>query len=323
VPPATLRVLLTHRDPRRVAILSRMFQAATEAEVEIVHDREPTVERLTDHQATAPTPYDVLLTNDIVLLEAARVAGLMRPATTPALLAAVPPRFRAADGSWFGIGYGGRVVVVSQDRVAEDTINYADLSEPRFKGRLCMRSGLDRYNLSLFAAVVATIGEEASRRWLAGVKANLARQPEGDDRDQLRAIVTGRCDVAVVNHQELYPLPDAASVVEEIGWQASMKVLVPADPLRGTHVTVFAAAVLAGGRQPDMAEQFVTFLATGAQDALSVAYYDYPVNPTAMPAAVLPTWLVPDDSARSDVARHVPIARMLVEEIAFDDGRVN
>jgi iron(III) transport system substrate-binding protein len=312
-----LRVL-THREPQRIEAVMRMFEGVSGIPVDLVYEPDPSLEKLVAHQKALP--FDVVLSNDVVFLERARAGGLTAPIATTDKLAAIPAHFRSEHGHWTALSLRTRAIVVARDRVADSMMNYSDLAAPRWKGKVCMRSGEHGYTLGLVAAMIAARGEAETKTWLTGVKANLARSPAGNDRDQIRAVVSGACDVAVVNDCYLHPTSNTVTAAEEATWADKVSVLLPTDPLVGTHVTIFGAAPLAGGVGGERVAELIGFMATDAQFALSTIYGEHPANTTAEAGRKLATWVVPNTTPQSRIAALHGAARALVQSVDFDAG---
>jgi iron(III) transport system substrate-binding protein len=169
------------------------------------------------------SPADVFLTVDAARLQAADDAGLFAPVQSRVLTARIPEQFRDPEGHWFGYSYRARVIAYARDKVkAEEVARMADLASPRFKGKLCVRSGGHVYNRTLVAAMLHHEGEDRTEAWLRGIVANLARAPQGGDTDQIRAVAAGECDVAITNHYYYARLlgsskPEDQEVVRKVG----------------------------------------------------------------------------------------------------------
>jgi iron(III) transport system substrate-binding protein len=140
------------------------------------------------------------MTVDIGNLQQVVEAGVLQPVESEALEAAVPANLRSPDDLWFALTERARIVYASKERVAEGEVTtYEDLADPKWQGRICSRSGVHNYSLALLSAVIAHHGEEYARTWAEGLKANLAVKPQGGDRDQVRSIWAGECDISLGN----------------------------------------------------------------------------------------------------------------------------
>lgn len=254
------------------------------------------IERLSREGAASPA--DVLMTVDAGRLVRAQAMGLLQPASSALLDANVPAHLRDPDGHWFGLTRRARVIVYHPDRVSPAELStYADLTHPRWQGRILIRSSSNIYNQSLLASIIAHEGEAAAAAWAAGLVANMARAPQGNDRDQMKAVVAGEGDLAIVNTYYVGRLIDSADQYErEVG--AQVRVFFPNQDDRGAHVNVSGAGVTAGARNRGNAVELLEFL-TGAeaQERFSAANYEYPVNPAVSPSPLLQSWgaLVADD----------------------------
>lgn len=219
----------------------------------------------------AASPADVVLLVDAARMASADSQGLFQPIQSAKLDAAIPAHLRAEatkDGvTWTGFSTRARVIVYDPLRVkATDVANYEQLANPKLKGLVCTRSGSHPYNLSLFATVVERLGDAKGQAWLKGIVDNMARAPKGGDTDQIKAVASGECGVALTNTYYLArliksPKPEDRTVVEKI------KVVFPNQDSNGTHVNISGAAVAKHAKNRDNAIAFMEFLASPfAQD---------------------------------------------------------
>jgi iron(III) transport system substrate-binding protein len=219
----------------------------------------------------AASPADVILLVDAARLAQAEVDGLFLPIKSTELERRIPAQYRAAasgDGTaWFGFSTRARLIVYNKASVKRvDVDNYEDLAEPKNKGKVCTRSGSHPYNLSLFGALNAHLGANATEAWLKGVVANMARAPKGGDTDQIRAVASGECQVALTNSYYLARLmlstkPEDQAVVERIG------VVMPNQASTGTHMNIAGGAVARHSKNVPAAQQFLEYLASDAAQA--------------------------------------------------------
>ena len=147
----------------------------------------------------ANSPADIFLTVDAGRIWLADKDGLLQPVHSEVLNQRIPEHLRHPDGHWFGLSQRARVIYYAKDRVPNPPQTYEALADPAYKGKICIRSSSNVYNLSLLSAMIANDGEEAAKAWAQGLLANLARAPEGGDSDQIKAVVSGVCDIAVAN----------------------------------------------------------------------------------------------------------------------------
>lgn len=212
------------------------------------------------------SPADVILLVDAARLWRAEIEGQFRPVKSRILETRIPAHLRGKDGgegaSWFGFSTRARIVVYNPAKVKrEDVDTYEKLAEPVNKGRLCTRSGSHPYNLSLFGAMQEHLGSQAVERWLAGLVANMARDPKGGDTDQVRAVASGECAVALTNSYYLARLirsdkPEDKAVMQRVA------VVFPNQQSFGTHVNIAGAAVARHSKHSDAAVKFLEYLAS-------------------------------------------------------------
>ncbi len=225
----------------------------------------------------ANSPADVLITVDAGRIWRAEEKGMLQPVQSAVLEDRIPAALRHPDGLWFGFSTRARMIFFARDRVENPPQSYADLADPAWKERICIRSATNIYNLSLLASIIAHDGEDAARAWAEGVKANLARDPQGGDTDQLKGLVSGECDVAVANsyyfaralRTEVEGLSEG---IGDIGW------VFPDQDGNGTHVNISAAGIAAHAPNYDNAVKFLEYLSSDAAQAyFSSGNDEYPV----------------------------------------------
>jgi iron(III) transport system substrate-binding protein len=223
----------------------------------------------------AASPADVILLVDAARLWRAEIDGLFQPLKSAALEKRIPAQLRGKDdgsgSQWFGISTRARVVVYAKDRVKRDDVDtYEELADPKNKGKLCTRSGSHPYNLSLFGAMHEHLGAQGTEKWLQGLVANMARAPKGGDTDQIKAVASGECGIAVTNTYYLARLmrsdnPEDKAVMAKVG------VVFPNQSTWGTHVNIAGAAVARHAKNREAATKFIEYLAS---DAAQVYFAD-------------------------------------------------
>ena len=217
------------------------------------------IERIRNEGARSPA--DVLITVDAGRLWRAEQLGLFQPVKSAVLESRIPASYREPSGQWFGLSLRARVIAYNKDKVKPQEVqNYEDLADPKWKGRLCMRSSSNIYNLSLMGALIDHLGEQQAETWAKAVRANLAQEPKGGDSDQLKAVAAGQCDVTVSNQYYYARLarsgkPDERRVAEQVG------IVFPNQKTWGTHVNVSGAGVLKHAPHRDAAVRFLEYLA--------------------------------------------------------------
>jgi iron(III) transport system substrate-binding protein len=211
------------------------------------------------------SPADVILLVDAARLYKGEQDGLFKPIRSKALEDAIPAQYRAtptAEGStWFGFSTRARVVLYDKIKVKRgDVDTYEELADPKNKGKVCLRSGSHPYNLSLFGAVTEHLGEQKAEAWLKGIVANMARDPKGGDTDQIKAVGSGECQVAVSNTYYIARLlrsnaPEDKALMERVG------IVFPNQQTWGTHVNIAGGAVAKNAKHPEAAVKFLEYLA--------------------------------------------------------------
>lgn len=241
-------------------------------------DADQLVERIRTEGANSPA--DVLITVDAARLARAREAGVTQPHGSALIDQRVPAGLRDADGHWFAVSRRARVIMYDKQRGAPQGLaRYEDLADPRFRGMICVRAANHPYNVSLAASILAADGPEATEAWARGVAQNMARPPQGGDRDQFRAIPSGQCQIAISNTYYLAAFgasqdPADRALFERIG--VIFPNQAPGD--RGAHVNVSGAALVKTSPHRENAVRFLEFLTTPeAQQILALGNMEYPV----------------------------------------------
>ena len=236
------------RQPFLIKPIFDAFTRETGIKVNTVFAKQGLVERLANEGQNSPA--DLLFTVDIGRLDSALQAGVTQPLSDETLEQNIPPEFRDPEGHWFGLTNRARIIVTSKDRMAEGDIStYADLADPEFEGKVCTRSGKNEYMIALIASVIAHEGAEAAEQWLMGVKDNLARAPEGNDRAQVKAISEGVCDVAVINS---YYMGAMLTDEEQSAWADSVRIVFPDQDGNGTHMNISGMALTKAAPNKEM-----------------------------------------------------------------------
>ncbi len=236
------------------------------------------------------SPADILITVDAGRLWRAEEADILQPFESETLNERVPAEFRHPEGLWVGLSKRVRGIVVNPEAVENyEELTYEDLADPRFEGRVCVRSSNNIYNQSLVASMIETIGAEATEEWAEGLVANFARDPQGGDRDQIRGVAAGVCDVAISNH---YYLAVMITGDDEADQEAASKVefVFPnqGEDGRGAHINISGAGILKNSPNKEHAVRFLEYLTTPeAQKYFISGNNEYPINDEAEIADVL------------------------------------
>lgn len=308
----------TYRETKLIQPLFDAFTAETGIKVNVVSASSGLDQRMKAEGANSPA--DVLLTVDIGRIDAAVQAGVTQPINSAAIDEIVPPQYRDPNGHWAGISTRARVIYASKDRVKQQAITYEELADPKWKGKICIRSGQHIYNNGLFAAYVARYGEAKAEEWLRGVKANLAQKPSGGDREAARDVAAGKCDIGIGNtyYWALMMNKDP----EKKPWAEATRVVLPTFVGGGTHVNL--SGVLLAKHAPNRANgvKLIEWLAgEKAQQMYADQNYEYPVRAGV---AVNPTIagygrLNADPLPISKIAANRKAAATLVDKVGFDN----
>lgn len=264
---------------------------------------------------------DLVLTADIATLSKHAEADTFQPVKSAVLQANIPARFRDPDGKWFGLTARARVIVYSKDRVKPDEINtYEDLAEPKWAGRICTRSSGHVYMKSLLASIIVAKGEEIAQGWAKGVKDNLARKPQGNDRAQVKAVWQGECDIALINTYYIGKMQFNEAEPEQKEWAAAIGVIFPNRDGRGTHVNISGGGVAKYAKNRDNAVKLLEFLSGDwAQEYYAASNYEYPVKPGVAWHPAVEAWgrFHADEAPLSEVAKQVPLAIKLYDRAGY------
>lgn len=307
----------SYRQPFLIKPMFDTFTRETGIKVNTVFAKKGLVERLKSEGANSPA--DLIFTVDIGRLDSALSSGVTQAVNSPQLTANIPSEFRDPNGHWFGLTNRARLIVSSVDRVGEnDILSYEDLADPAFKGRICTRSGKHGYMVALTASIIAHHGEEDAKTWMTGLKDNLARKPQGNDRAQVKAIKEGECDIAIINS---YYMGAMMTNEEQAPWADSVRIIFPNQQDRGTHMNIAGMALTASAPNKENAIKLMEFLAGDiAQKMYAEQNFEYPVNPNVAWSGLVESWgkFKYDPLPLADIAKHRATASKLADEIGYD-----
>lgn len=307
----------SYRQPFLIKPMFDTFTRQTGIKVNTVFAKKGLVERLKSEGANSPA--DLIFTVDIGRLDDSLSAGVTQAVSSDVLSNNIPPEFRDPDGHWFGLTNRARIVVTSIDRLGSDEVtSYEDLADPKFSGRICTRSGKHAYMTALIASMIAHHGEEGAREWLSGVKANLARKPQGNDRAQVKAIKEGECDVAIINS---YYMGNMMTDEEQAPWADSVRIVFPNQGDRGTHMNIAGMALTSASPNKDNAIKLMEFLSSDvAQKMYAEQNFEYPVNPNVAWSGLVESWgtFKHDTLPLADIAKHRVTASKMADEVDYD-----
>ncbi len=239
----------------------------------------------------ANSPADLLLTVDVGRLHRAEEMGLLQPIESDVLTSQIPEQYRDADNHWFAVSLRSRVIVYDKERVDPAELStYEDLADPKWAGKICIRSSSNIYNQSLTASMVSHHGEEATEEWARGLVANMARNPQGGDRDQIAAVAVGQCELAVVNTYYLAGMLNATSE-DQVEQAQAVAVFWPNQDGRGAHINVSGAGVSEHAPNREEAIQLLEYMVSDeAQTWYAEANNEYPVRTDVPVSDTLASW---------------------------------
>ncbi len=308
----------SYREPGLIQPLLTAFTAETGIKVNFIFAKDGLIERMVAEGRNSPV--DVLLTNESGLLFQAEALGVTQGIKDATLETAVPAALRDPKGHWFALTRRARVVYASRERVAQNQITLEELAEPKWRGKICIRSGQHTYNIALIASMIAHLGEAKAEAWLKGVKENLARKPAGGDREAVRDVFSGQCDIAVGN---TYYMVAMLKNPEQKAWADSVKILFPNAADRGTHVNISGMALAAHAPSKDAAIKLMHFLVSRkAQQIYAEANGEYPVVAGAEAPEVVKGWgvLKADEFELAKIGALRKAASELVDKVGFAAG---
>ncbi|HRO79463.1 MULTISPECIES: extracellular solute-binding protein [Acinetobacter] len=309
--------LYTTREPVLIQTLLTEFTQKTGVKVNTVFIKDGLLERVKAEGRRSPA--DVMLTVDFGNLVDLVESGLTQRVSSKTLNSAIPANLRAANGHWYALSMRARAVYASKDRTPLNAITYEDLANPKWKNKICIRSGNHPYNTALIAAYIAHHGEKQAETWLRAVKANLARPASGGDRDVARDILGKICDIGVAN--TYYVGTMRTGDAEQKRWGNAINVVLPRFKNGGTHVNVSGAVVSKHAPNRKEAVQLLEFLASDhAQAIYAQNGFEYPVKPGVKIDPIIASFgkLNIDSIRLSDIARHRKAANLLVDKVQFN-----
>jgi iron(III) transport system substrate-binding protein len=329
--PALLLVVLVLAQPataaevnlysaRQEALIKPLLDRFTEQtgiRVNLVSAKDDTlIKRLESEGRNSPA--DLLLTADAGRLHRARELGVLAPVQSEVLERRIPASYRDTEGHWFGLSLRARPILYARERVDPATLStYDALADPRWKGRICIRSSDNIYNQSLVASMIASRGEEETEAWARGLVANFARPPRGGDRDQIKAAAAGQCDIAIANTYYLAAMLHDAQASERASAER-LAVFWPDQDDGGVHVNVSGIGLTAAARNREQALRLMEFLVSdAAQRWYADTNHEYPVVAGIEPSDTLQVWgtFKADDINLSELGRHNAAALRLMDRV--------
>jgi len=310
--------IYTYRESKLIQPLFDAFTKDTGVKVNVISASSGLEQRIKAEGANSPA--DVLLTVDISRLEDAVQNGITQPINSKTIDEAVPAQYRDPEGHWAAVALRARVVYASKERVKQDAITYEELSDPKWKGKICIRSGQHMYNNALFAAMVAKHGEAKTEEWLKGLKANLAQKPSGGDRETARDIAAGKCDLGIGNTYYWALMNDKEA--DKKPWAEATKVILPTFQGGGTHVSLSGVALMKNSPNKADAMKFIEWMVgPHAQQMHADVNYEYPIRAGVLINKTIAGYgaLKADALPLAQIASNRKKASALVDKVGFDN----
>lgn len=309
--------IYSFRQPFLIEPILEKFTAETGIETKVVFSKSGLVERLKREGKLSPA--DVVLTSNFSKLLQLKSENLTQEIDSEKVKSVVPAQYRDEASHWVALTKRARGLYVAKSSSLETaTINYEDLSSEKLGGKICTRSGKHPYNLGLIASMIAHHGEAQTETWLRGVKANLARKPQGNDRAQVKAIKEGLCEVSLGNS---YYYGKMLTDEKQKPWADAVNIVFPNQTNRGAHINVSGAVITKHAPNKDNAETLLAYLVDqGAQQQYASVNMEYPINPQVAPSKMVASWgkFNEDSLPLTTVAKYREKALQLVDKVKFD-----
>jgi iron(III) transport system substrate-binding protein len=305
----------SYRQPFLVEPLFNKFTELTNIKVNVVFAKKGMAERLAREGKYSPA--DILLTTDISRLVELRDKGLVQAVNSTILDDAIPKQYHAQDNTWFALTTRVRNIY-SAKRLGKINLNYEDLAEEKYKGRICSRSGKHPYNVALVASMISEHGEAYTLDWLEKVKANLARKPQGSDRGQVQAIHQKLCDISLGNS---YYFGKMLKDDKQKVWADEVYINFPNQDNRGAHINISGVAMAKYAPNTKNARALMEFLVSKpAQLLYAETNMEYPVVKGVPVSTMVASWgdFKADGLSLEKIAKNRKAALTLLDKAQFD-----
>lgn len=292
------------------------FSQATGVKVNFVFGKDGIADRLAREGRLSPA--DLVLTSDFSRLQELVDKQLVKQVESDTLKQNIPAQYRDPEGNWYALTMRVRNLYSSKERLGPLTINYEDLADARYKGKVCMRSGKHPYNIALVASMIAHHGEADAKSWLQGLKSNLARKPQGNDRAQVQAVKEGLCDIAIGNS---YYYGKMLQDPKQRPWAEAAVINFPNQENRGAHINVSGMALAKHAPNSADALKLMEYLSSdAAQQSYAEVNMEYPVKDDVPVSELVASWgdFKADDLPVYKLAEHHQAALRLLDEVKFD-----
>ncbi len=310
---------------RQAFLIKPMLDAFTQEtgiKTNVVFAKKGLIERLENEGRNSKA--DLVLTADTGALFDVVNRGLVQPVQSSTLAGNIPAQYRDPNNNWFALTTRSRIIYAAKDRVKPGEIkSYEDLADAKWKGRICTRSGKHSYNLSLIGSMIAHLGEDGAETWLNGVKDNLARKPQGNDRAQVKAVYEGVCDLALGNTYYFGKMLHNTKNPEQVDWANAVNLVFPNQSDRGAHMNITGIALTQHAPNKGNAVKLMEYLSgPSAQQQYAQVNYEFPVRPGTPLAGLVKARMSgfkADDLSLAVIAENRSKAAKLVDKVGFDN----
>ena len=309
----------SYRQPILIDPFFEEFTKLTGVKVNVLHAKKGLLERVIAEGEN--TPADLVLTVDITRLNQFVEKDILQSINSEVLIKNIPDYLRDSNNKWFGLSKRARIIAISKERVSKKSFKrIEDLSDTKWKDKICTRPGSHDYNRSLLASIIAANGETIAEEWATSIVANLARKPEGNDRAQAKAIYEGVCDIALMNTYYFGKMKFNEKNPEQKEWANSIELIFTNQEDRGNHINVTGGGVIKYSKNKDNAIALLEFLTQPeAQVLYSSLNYEYPVNPDVQLTDELKSWgeFKEDKLPVEKLAELAPLAQKIIDRVGW------
>lgn len=314
--------IYSYRQAFLIQPMLKAFSEETGIKTNVIFAKKGLIERIANEGKN--TPADLFISPDIGPLYDFVNAGLSQPVKSEVLESNIPAQYRDPENHWFGLTSRSRIIYTSKERMKPGEIKtYEDLADPKWKGKICTRSGKHTYNLSLIGSMIAIHGEAKAEQWLRDVKANLARKPQGNDRGQVKAVKEGVCDIALGNSYYFGKMITNEKHPEQIEWAKSVDLLFPNQNGRGAHMGISGIAMTKYAKNKENAKQLMEFMSDSkAQYMYAQDNFEFPVKPGTAKSELIQQYMgefKEDNLSLATIAANREKASKLVDKVGFDN----
>ena len=314
--------LYTHRHYDSDKVIFEKFEKETGIKINVVKaSADELIQKL--ESEGKQTPADVLLTVDAGRLVRAKNKGLLQSVDSKVLDSTIPSYLKDEENKWFGLTKRARIIAYSKERVQpEELTTYEALTESKWKDKILIRASNNIYNQSLLASIIANNGKTAAKTWAEGMVTNFARVPKGNDRDQIKAILAGEGDLAIVNTYYIGKLLNSKNPVE-VNAANAVGLFFPNQDNRGTHINISGIGVTKYAPNKANAIKFIEYLVSKeVQEIFAQTNYEYPVNALANTSELLTSWgsFKEDHLSLTKLGELNKAAVITFDEVAWDKG---